>query len=302
MPLVFLIIATLGCAPKKPAPLPEDRTSAPAAQPRAKAVGVENLRELKCGLNGCTVWTPLGQRSLEPGTLALGALAPGTPPAEAEVILDEAPAPVDARWNQQIAAEWRSPFQEQVPTPTGGRVSYLRSMATGVARLVRFGGGMRAHPAPRAESPVAYRRWLALHPTGQQAYLAPWPHTEIIAIDPDQLLTGWRLELDAPTLGLFVDNTGRYLVGETGAEPTEDRMLDYSEAPIAVAEGVDPTGDPHIAKIPRPLGTHTIVVDLVSQVLVARLPGTYMRWVPQGESVLIATTQAVARLPLAPAP
>jgi 2-keto-3-deoxy-galactonokinase len=46
------------------------------------------------------------------------------------------------------------------------------------------------------------------------------------------------------------------------------------------------------------MGTHTIVIDLEAQTLVARLPGTYRRWVQVDGGALIATSEAVARLPL----
>ena len=299
MRMVFLFIVGLGCGPKVTPPLPEAAAPTPAPQiPKAKAVKVPELLDLTCTAQSCQVLTGSGTRELDIASLTLGPPTPATPPPDFSVTVNDNPAPLAVRWNQQIAGGWRSPFQEQIPTRTGGRVVYMRSMQAGTARIVRIGGGMRAQPAPTAPGPAAYRRWLALHPSGEQAYLAPWPHTEIIAIEPDQLLTGWRLDLEAPTLGLFIDETGTYLIGETGAEPSEDRLLDYSGGPLKVEEGQDPAGDPKMAKLPRPRGTHTIVVDLERQALVAQLPGTFQRWVPVPNAVLIATTQAVARLPL----
>jgi hypothetical protein len=296
---VFLMVWLWGCAHPPGVTLPAESQLTPVAQtPNAKAARVHGLVDLSCTEDGCSVLSTAGRRSLDPVSLVLGVATPEAFSPFPAVVLNEEPGATDARWNVQIAGGWRSPFQEQVPTPTGGRLTYMRSMAPGMARLVRFGGGMHAQPAPRASSPFAYRRWLALHPTGKQAYLVPWPHTEVLAVDPDRLLTGWRLDLGSPTLGLFVERTGRYLIGETGAEPSDDRLLDYSGKPIAVDDGVDPSADPHIAEIPRPMGTHTIVIDLEAQTLVARLPGTYRRWVQVDGGALIATSEAVARLPL----
>jgi len=296
---IWILVWASGCVGARKAPVPAPQ-QAPEAVARggAQAIQVSDLRDLRCTAGVCTISTATHTRSLDPATLRLGEISVGTSPGPQAVVLDENPPKIAARWNRQIAAGWRSPFQEAIPTPTDGRVSYVRSLASDRAQLLRTGGKMRAHPAPRAEGPVAYRRWLALHPTGQQAYLAPWPHTEIIALDPDRLLTGWRLDLGEPTLGLFVDPTGQYLIGESGGSTDLDRLLDFSGDPIAVPEGVDPVGDPHLAQIPRPVATHTVIVDLSKQDLVARLPGTYLRWVPLEGQVLIATTSAIARLPL----
>ena len=297
--MVILLVLILGCGRARhkvgdtPSPPPKPPTVA-----RAKAIEVTDLRGLSCTDGVCTLVTGAGSQVIDPVTLERGELVIGAPPEATKVTLSEGRRDIGARWNRQISAGWRSPFQEYVPTPTNGRLSYMRSLQSDSARLMRIGGKLRAQPAPHAKSPVAYRRWLALHPSGQQAYLAPWPHTEIIAVDPDRLLTGWRLDLEAPTLGLFVDATGQYLVGETGGSTDLDRLLDFSGDPIAVPDGVDPAGDPHLAEIPRPVSTHTVVIYLTQQTLVARLPGTYMRWVPVKGHVLIATTKAVGRLPL----
>jgi len=242
--------------------------------------------------------TVTSRHALDTATLQRGPALEPQAPAPIEISLNEEPAEVGARWNTQIANGWRSPFQEVIPTPKGGRVSYLRSLETDAARLMRTGGGMRAQPAPRAPGPVSYRRWLALHPTGQQAYLIPWPHHEVIALDPDSLMTGWRLDLGEPALGLFIDKTGQYLVGETGGSAESEQLLDYSGDPILADEGTDPAADPGLAEITRPEMTHTFIIDLENQVLVARLPGTYMRFIPLEDVALIATTRAIARLPL----
>ncbi len=288
------------CASRAPAPPSTSSLPAPAATTvsvRQDWTSLSAVRHLNCDTEQCVVVLGDGAWAFQPDTLELVSAAP-MPELPEVVSLSESLAPVESSWNQIVHQGWRSPFTSRIPTPDGGRLTYVRGIGSGGARVVRSGGGIRTRPAPDVLGTVAHPRWLALHQTGNQAYLVTWPHSEVIAFDPSTLATSWRADMDAPAVGLFIDPTGRYLVIETGGKAPEHQLLDYSAHPPAVPEGVDPYGDPYVAEIPRPTATHTVVVDLQSVEIALDAPGSFRAWTATPDSgALLATSKGIGRLP-----
>ena len=126
-----------------------------------------------------------------------------------------------------IAKGWRSPFQTRLPSPGGGVVSYLRGLEPSSAQLMRTGSAPAIAPAPASSEPATYPGWLALHPTGREAYVLVWPGGELRAIDPVRLAEHWRLALRPGAHGLFVDPGGRYLLAEQSGAVAHDRLVDF---------------------------------------------------------------------------
>jgi len=159
---------------------------------------------------------------------------------------------------------------------------------------MRVGGKVVvARQAPPPDN-IMYPRVMALHPTGQEAYLIVWPNPDLIAFQPNSLETTWRIRLDDAALGLFVSENGRYLVAETGGTAPEHQMLDYEGAPVATPKGIDPADDAAMQFITRPHATHTTVVDLAQGESVAKIPGTFIGFQLIEEGAVVASTQGLA--------
>ena len=238
-----------------------------------------------CGTGWC-------RASLDTATGALGAEAPLPPPVPA---FPSDLATLAARWNTMIANGWRSPFQTRLPAPGGGVVSYLRGLAPSSAQLMRTGTAPAVAPAPSSSEPGTYPGWLALHPTGQEAYVLVWPDGELRALDPARLEARWRLALRAGAHGLFVDPGGRYLLAEQSGAVEHDRYVDFDVQTIGA--GADPTGDPELALRSRPPGAETIAVDLARHETALVLDGAYVAWVPRGDAgFIVATRTKIAAL------
>jgi hypothetical protein len=141
---------------------------------------------------------------------------------------------------------------------------------------------------------------MALHPTGQEAYMIVWPNPDLVAFQPNSLETTWRIRLMDPAVGLFVSRNGRYLVAETGGTAPEHQLLDYEHGPLATPTGLDPISDEAIPSIRRPSATHTVVVDLAAGSVVARLPGTHTGFVANENGAVVASSNGVAVIKLPP--
>jgi hypothetical protein len=237
-----------------------------------------------CGNGWC-------RASVDPLTGVLGgeaSLPPPTPAFPSDL------ATLSTRWNAMVANRWRSPFQARIPSPSGGVVSYLRGLPPSSAQLVRTGPAPAVAAAPSSSQPATYPGWLALHPTGQEAYVLVWPDGDLRAVDPARLTERWRLSLRPGAHGLFVDPDGRYLLAEQSGDVAEDRYVDFEVQ--TVGAGADPTGDAELALRARPPGAETIVVDLTRHATAIVLDGTYVAWISRGAGSVAATSTTIAVL------
>jgi hypothetical protein len=231
--------------------------------------------------------TGLCRASLDPATGTIGAAAPLPPPVPA--FPSDATA-LTSRWNVMIAKGWRSPFQTRIPSPGGGVVSYLRGLEPASAQLMATGRAPAVAPAPASSEPATYPGWLALHPTGQEAYVLVWPGGDLRAIDPARLTEHWRVALRPGAHGLFVDPGGRYLLAEQAGAVTHDRYVDFEVE--TVGAGPDPTGDAELALRARPPGAETVAIDLARHQSALTIDGAYVAWVPRGDAGFVVATRA----------
>jgi hypothetical protein len=262
---------------------------------------VADVKDVSCDENGCIVVTQEGtftlginSMSLTPvdSSLGSGTQSSGTPENQETPALQE-------QWNAQISNGWRSPFRREIPAVGGGQMRMVRGLTPGTSRILRTGGGLQTRPAPDP-SHLSYPRTLALHPTGQEAYLIVWPNSLLTAFSAKTLDTTWNLDLQGSAVGLFVTKEGRYLLAETGGEAPSEQLLDYESDPIAAPPGTDPIDNRLFPLYERPQATHTVVVDLSLGDVIARLPGPAagMSSTPQG--ILVASTQALSWIPRTP--
>jgi hypothetical protein len=237
--------------------------------------------------------------------------------------VDEAPpvredaAAWTAAWNLGRARAWRSPFSRVVVAPGGAMLAYFRGPGGGT--LVRSPGrGAVRIVAP--DAPASWPAWLAMHPTGTEAYLLPWPSSVLVAVDPASLATRWSLPLEAPAHGLFVDPGGRWLLaevaeGDVGAgEALRSRWTDWPTPAhhtpaddaraqaLGLSQAPDPTRDEVVRTWERPPSTAVSVIDLARGEETLRVPGAYRRWsiLPDGRLVLATDRSVVIHRPKPP--
>lgn len=330
--LFALLVACHRAVPPTPSAEPSATPDATAPGASVERIAVQDLRALACDASTClaitgtslarvdleplalTAIAPLGQpgtlvtdedgwalvhdcdghwcrASLDPGTGALGADTPLAAPVPA---FASDSAALATRWNAMIAKGWRSPFQTRLPSPGGGVVSYLRGLEPSSAQLMRTGPMPAIGPGPASTEPASYPGWLALHPTGREAYVLVWPGGELRAIDPARLTDHWRLALRPGAHGLFVDPGGRYLLAEQAGEVEHDRFVDFEVQ--TVGAGADPTGDAELALRSRPPGTETVAIDLARHETALTLDGAYVAWVPRGDAGFVVATRTTIAL------
>ncbi len=238
---------------------------------------------------------------------------PAMPPVgtfvdEAPAVREDAAAWTEA-WNLGRARGWRSNFSRVVVAPGGSMLAYFRGPGGGT--LVRSPGrGAVRILAP--EAPASWPAWLAMHPTGTEAYLLPWPASVLVAVDPASLATRWSLPLEAPAHGLFVDPGGRWLLAEVAEgdagvgdaltarwtdwpTPALHAAADDAAARAAgLAQAPDPARDEVLRTWERPPATSVSVIDLARGEETLRVPGSYRRWsiLPDGR-LLLATDRSV---------
>ena len=252
---------------------------------------------LDCEDKICTIRTPTSEHRLDVTNSQMTEVE--TPNSqkntETEVWpLEENPDPLGEQWNRQISQTWRSPFRREIPSPDGGSLRMIRGLSEHTSRIMRVGGKVVvARQAPPPDG-LLYPRIMALHPTGQEAYLIVWPNPDLIAFQPNSLETNWRIRLGAPALGLFVSENGRFLVAETGGVAPEEQLLDYEGNLIDVPIDQDPISDQALAFMNRPSATHTMVIDLALGSPVARLPGRFIGFEPTKSGAVVASTDGVS--------
>ncbi len=228
--------------------------------------------------------------------------APGTPTpvrAAAPTVgdplpLSEAAEAFTAAWNHGLAREWRSGFYPVVVGPGGGRITWLRGLE-GAGQLVRAGAGSRTVRLGAASSSVSWPAWLAVHPTGVEAYLVAWPAPVVRAFDPATLEVRWTLPVDGAAQGLFVDPGGRWLVVATGPGTTE-RFVDWPVPRPELGER-DPHRDEVLRTLDRPPMDEVLVIDLALHEVVGRARGTYRRFLPLQRPVLATDREVVFLTP-----
>jgi hypothetical protein len=108
------------------------------------------------------------------------------------------------------------------------------------------------------------------------------------------LETTWRIGLGGPAQGLFVSEDGRYLVAEINGVAPEHQMLDYEPEPRLTPEATDPSADESYRWLNRPNASGTVLVDLGSGLVAARLKGTFVGLSIHKKGAVIATDSAVA--------
>ena len=269
------------------------------------------LRDVACNETQCVALTAAGLVSLEPGLPPLPLVVPADaavlrvdagawatlPSPPPPPLLDDPPplaeqvASFTVAWNAGIAAHWRSRFQRIVLGPGGGVISWTRG-AEGGGQLMRIGAGRAFARVSTVPSPVSYPAWLALHPTGTEAYLLAWPTPVLAAFDPVSVVPRWSVELGGAGHGLFVDPEGRWLLAEIGPGRT-DRLVDWPlPAPDPTRDLAD---DAVLRTLPRPDATEVVVVDLAAHAIAFRANGAHRRWLalPGGRYLLATDREAV---------
>lgn len=301
LPVIWLALMTLACA-GRPASQATDAGHQGAHQ-YAQVSPLNQVTGLICDGPACSIQTMNGMYALDTLTESVEE----APPSEHDVpnnttwAINSEPLPLAERWNRQIANTWRSPFCAEIPAPDGGSLRLVRGLTPHTSRVMRVGGKVVvARQAPAPEN-ILYPRVMALHPTGQEAYMIVWPNPELVAFQPNSLETNWRIRLGEAALGLFVSQDGRYLVAELGGTAPEYQLLDYDRGPIATPAELDPIGDEAIHSLHRPPATHTVVVDLAEGQVVARLPGSFIGFATMEQGAVAASSQGVSVIKQPPA-
>ncbi|MFN7145791.1 MAG: hypothetical protein ACK4YP_18595, partial [Myxococcota bacterium] len=173
--------------------------------------------------------------------------------------------------------------------------TWLRGL-DGADQLVRTGAGSRTARLGAASSSVSYPAWLAMHPTGVEAYLVAWPAPVVRAFDPGTLEVRWTLPVDGAAQGLFVDAGGRWLVVGIGPATTE-RFADWPVLRPDPAAPLDPFRDEVLRALDRPPVDEVLVIDLAAQAVVARAKGVFRRFLPLQRPVLATDREVVFLVP-----
>lgn len=204
-------------------------------------------------------------------------------------------------WNQARAAGDRLPFAHRVPAPGGGLLTTAREPDG--HRVLRVGGAARYMDLTLGAAGPGYRRALALHPTGLEAYAVAAPGERLVAFDPRELSLRWIIPLRPIAHGLFVEASGRLLLVEEGGQADPERLLDLGVEDPLLPQGAAPGSDLALALSERPDATSTAVIDLSTPALVWREEGRYLslQALPDG-AFLLATDRALVRLALPPPP
>ncbi len=192
-----------------------------------------------------------------------------------------------AAWNAGIAAGWRSGFHRVIVGPGGGRITWLRGI-DGAGQLVRAGNGSRTVRLGAATASVSWPGWLALHPTGVEAYLVAWPSPLVRAFDPTTLDLRWTLPVDGAARGLFVDPGGRWLLVAVGPGTTE-RLVEWSLPALTPTPSADLARDEVLRALDHPPAEETLVIDLATHTVAARAKGELRRFLPLPDRPLLAT-------------
>ncbi|MFZ5481081.1 MAG: hypothetical protein ACOZNI_30245 [Myxococcota bacterium] len=309
--LAFLSVALFaGCPHPAGEPGGADLPEAAGGGTAVRRLPLPGLRDVACAQDaGCVALA--GERIVDLATLA--PVRESVPAdhdvvrhAEGTWVTERAPEPAiaddlppiaeDAEQfrlghNRAVANGWRAGFGRVLVAPGGALVTWARG-TEGTGQLVRAGGAAVFVRIPAASAPVSYPAWLALHPTGTEAYLLPWPSDALTAFDPVQLQTRWSVRVGGPAVGLFLDADGRWLIAQTGPDET-DRFVDWP-LPAFVGEAPgDPLADERVRAFPRPPARETVLVDLARRAVAVRVAGAFRGWLADGGRRLLATDREV---------
>ncbi|MDP2305303.1 MAG: hypothetical protein Q8P18_04670 [Pseudomonadota bacterium] len=225
---------------------------------------------------------------------AVGVLAPAAAPPALEQdapSLGAAAIEFGAAWNAGIAAGWRSGFHRVIVGPGSGRITWLRGI-DGAGQLVRVGNGSRTARLGSATASVSWPGWLALHPTGVEAYLVAWPSPLVRAFDPTTLDIRWTLPVEGAARGLFVDPGGRWLLVAVGPGTTE-RLVEWPLPSLEATPTGDLSRDEVLRALEHPPMDGVLVIDLSTQSVVARAEGELRRFLPLPDRPLLATDREI---------
>lgn len=289
----ILCLSLLGCGPK-PGSTDAAAGTKDDTQPLATVHPLNQVTSLQCEPTLCEVSTMTGSVQFSPVTGPAEEIpAPPRPVLDPWPVNPQAPN-LNTLWNESVANRWRSPFRPEIPAPDGGILRTNRGVTPGTSRVVRLGGSVVTARIGLDPGPTAYPNTLALHPTGQEAYLIVWPNPDLIAFNARTLQTTWRVQLGAPALGLFLSADGRYLVAELDGEASEHQLLDYEPAARVAPDGVDPNADASLTWLARPTAKQTALVDLTIGKVVALLPGKAVGFSLIDKGAVIASEAGIA--------
>ncbi len=212
--------------------------------------------------------------------------------------LEDAPPPLStfverwaAAWNVSLANGWRAPFHRAVVAPGGAAITWTRGYDDS-GQLIRTSPGRAQARLSAPRSPASDPSWLAIHPTGAEVYLSPWPATTLSARDPVTLAARWTVSFESAAHGLFVSADGRWIVAELGP-PDTDRLDDWAPYAVEPAPTHDPWRDEAVRARPRPPATHTVLVDLATHDEAFRAAGSFRRFTSDRGRVVLATDREV---------
>lgn len=271
---------------------PADRTQLPTAVPGAFGLtaldGVIAVEAPCADLGRCA--RPLRTDGTLGDPLALPMQEPGLAPRD-ELDQDGQAAMFARQVSRAVSDAARVGFYRLVVAPDQGRVALLAGSGS---TLIRSGHGLRAVRLGLQESASAWPATLALHPSGQELYVLAWPDGTLRALDPLTLSPHWTLPLEAPAYGLYLDASGRYLLGQLASLDDDDPAV-----PAALAR-IDPWPEPDgavddavLRERDAPPASATFAVDLALKQVSAALPGRLRRTVAVGADLLVATSEAV---------
>jgi hypothetical protein len=228
---------------------------------------------------------------------AAGAEVHGLPMAEpsvapaSELDQDGQAAMFARQFSPAAKSGGRVGFYRLVIAPDGGRLALLPGNG---ATLLHTGHGIQAVRLGVQDVAQPWPATLALHPSGQELYVMAWPDGTVRAMDPLTLAPHWTLPLGAPAFGLYIDPTGRYLVGQLASLEEDD--ADISAALDRMDSWAEPDGsadDEVLRNRELPPTNATFVLDIADRTVAAALPGRLRRVVNVPDGLLIATTEAV---------
>jgi len=308
----LLLLALAGC-PHAP------RGTTPAPSAKARWSPAPGLVDVACSAEGVCEgqdasgrWSFRADAPAARSPVSAGAPSLLLPPAPSaaretpdELDQDGQAAMFASQLSDAVRASARVGFYRLVVSPGDARVALLPGNGS---TLMRTGGGIKA---VRLGIPEAQQPWpaaLALHPTGRELYVLAWPDGVLRALDPATLAPRWTLPLENPAYGLYIDGSGRYLVGQV---MDMELVLPGDVAqPAAALDRLAPWPEPDgdctdeaLRDQDAPPATGTFVVDLATRSVAAALPGRLRRTLAvPGPGLLVATSEALQYIATSPAP
>lgn len=295
--LRFSFVILVGCVGQGPTAPTDSVATATGFDPVIASAGLPGIVGIDCDATRlCTVTTSSEQYRFDASNGDLSEPKEHAADAATPWPVNDTPPSLEDQWNAQVNNQWRSPFRAQIPSPSGGRLRLQRGLTPGTSRVVRLGGSvLMARQAPDPGH-VAFPNTLALHPTGAESYLVVWPNPYLIAFDTRTLETTWRISLNGPAQGLFVSANGRYLIAEVGGVAPEHQLLDYEPVVRTAPATMDPSADVRFDWLTRPEPTETVLVDLGSGLVAARLKGGFVGLVVHDKGAIAASERQIVHV------